>query len=135
MPRNNESEIRAIFAEYGAGFDDADAEAVTTLFAYPATIWQFSEGHVFDDDEDLGENVEALIDVFDDAGIVTTVPEVGAIHVAGITAFASVEWRQEDEDGEVLNQFTCRYTLLDTDTGWKIATVINEIEEEEAPAH
>ena len=71
-----ESDIRSLFSAYAAGFDDADAEAVTALFAWPATIWQFGEGHVFEDAEELSENVDALIDVFDEAGIVSTEPEV-----------------------------------------------------------
>ena len=48
-----ESDIRALFSAYAAGFDDADAEAVTALFAWPATIWQFGAGHVFEDAEEL----------------------------------------------------------------------------------
>jgi hypothetical protein len=38
------AEIRRLFAAYAAGFDDADPEAITELFAWPATIWQFGEG-------------------------------------------------------------------------------------------
>jgi ketosteroid isomerase-like protein len=121
-----EAEIRGLFAAYGAAFDDADAEAVTALFAWPATIWQFGEGHVFADEGELAENVEALIDVFDEASIVVTIPEARDIRVAGETAFATVAWRQEDEAGETLHEFTCHYMLLRRDGGWRIATVVNE---------
>ena len=65
-------------------------EAVTALFAWPATIWQFGEGHVFEDAEELAENVEALIDVFDEAGIISTMPDVKEVRVAGAAAFANV---------------------------------------------
>jgi hypothetical protein len=125
-----EGDIRALFAAYGAGFDDADAEAVTVLFAWPATIWQFGEGHVFEDEEELAENVEALIDVFDEASIAVTIPDVRDICIAGETAFASVAWRQEDESGEALHEFTCHYMLLRRDGAWRIATVVNEAEAE-----
>jgi hypothetical protein len=70
--QGGENAIRRMFVDYGAGFDDADATAITDLFAWPATIWQFGEGHVFEDAEELEENVEALMDVFDEAGIVLT---------------------------------------------------------------
>ena len=120
--------IRSIFADYGAGFDDADATAITDLFAWPATIWQFGEGHVFADSEDLEENVEALIDVFDDAGIVLTLPEIREIRIVGTAAFAHVAWRQEDEGGEALHEFACSYMLVERDGEWRIATVVNEAE-------
>jgi ketosteroid isomerase-like protein len=123
---DTEAEIRDLFAAYAAGFDDADAAAVTNLFAWPATIWQLGEGHVFEDSDELAENVDLLIDVFDEAGIVLTTPDVRDIRVAGATAFASVAWRQEDEAGEALHEFTCQYLLLHRDGAWRIATVVNE---------
>ena len=121
--------IRELFAAYAAGFDDADAEAITALFAWPATIWQFGEGHLFEDEEELSENVEALMDVFDEAGIVLTQAEVRDVRQAGPAAFATVLWRQEDEAGEVLHAFTCHYMLLRQDGAWRIATVVNEAPE------
>ncbi len=123
-----ENAIRRVFAEYGAGFDDADAAAISDLFAWPATIWQFGEGHVFEDAEELEENVEALMDVFDEAGIVLTTPEIREVRVAGSAAFASVAWRQENEAGEALHEFTCSYMLLERDGEWRITTVVNEAE-------
>ncbi len=121
-----ESDIRSLFSAYAAGFDDADAEAVTALFAWPATIWQFGEGHVFKDADELAENVDALVDVFDEAGIVSTEPEVKEVRVEGSSAFASVIWRQRDDKGELLHEFSCQYLLLHHDGAWKIATVVNE---------
>ena len=106
-----------MFASYGAGFDAADASAVIKLFAYPATIWQFGEGHVFADKTGLAENVEALVDVFDEAGIKRLIPDVRNIQAAGDAAFADVLWRQEDEAGEVLHRFTCQYLLIRHDGG------------------
>ena len=121
-----EREIRALFAAYGAGFDDASPERVTALFAWPATIWQFGKGHVFADAEELSENVEALIDVFDEAGIKVTTPEVREVRVAGAAAFAHVLWRQTEDSGEVLHEFTCQYLLIHEHGDWRIATVVNE---------
>ena len=120
------ADIRALFTAYAAGFDDADPDAVTLLFAWPATIWQFGEGHVFEDAEELSENVDALIDVFDEAGIVATIPEVKDVRVAGDAAFANVGWRQQDDKGELLHEFSCQYLLLRHDGVWRIATVVNE---------
>lgn len=130
--RQAEMQIRELFAAYGAGFDDADVSAVADLFAWPATIWQFGEGHVFDEPDDLAENVEALMDIFDEAGIVLTTPAVRDVRVAGAASFASVDWRQEDEAGEALHEFTCHYALVKCDGGWRIATVVNESDPAEA---
>ena len=124
------ADIQKLFAAYGAGFDDADVDAVTDLFAWPATIWQFGSGHVFEDPEDLAENIEALMDVFEDAGIVLTTPSLREVRVAGSAAFASVAWRQEDEAGDALHEYACQYMLLDHDGHWRIATVVNELEAE-----
>jgi ketosteroid isomerase-like protein len=124
--QNAEADIHALFAAYGAGFDDANVEAVTALFAWPATIWQFGKGHIFADAEELAENVEALIDVFDEAGIKGTIPEVREVRVAGAAAFAHVLWRQQDDAGELPHEFTCQYLLVSQDRAWRIATVVNE---------
>ncbi len=124
--RDQHDEVRNLFAAYGAGFDDADPDAVAELFTWPATIWQFGEGHVFEDAEELTENIEALMAVFDDAGIVVTTPDVRDIRIAGTSGFARVAWRQEDSAGEPLHEFTCNYLLIDGDGAWRIASVVNE---------
>lgn len=124
--REAENEIRALFAAYGAGFDDADVDVVTSLFAWPATIWQFGKGHVFADANELAENVEALIDVFDETGIKSTIPEVREVSVAGAAAFAHVLWRQMEDSGDVLHHFTCQYLLVNENREWRIATIVNE---------
>jgi len=121
-----ESDIRALFSSYGAGFDDADPDEVTSLFAWPVTIWQFGKGHVFEGEDELSENVDALMDVFDEAGIVSTIPEVKDVRIASSTAFADVVWRQEDDQGELLHQFSCQYLLLEQEGSWRIATIVNE---------
>jgi hypothetical protein len=120
------ADIHALFAAYGAGFDDANPDAVTALFAWPATIWQFGEGHVFEDSDELSENVDALMDVFDEAGIVSMTPDVKEVRVAGAAAFAHVVWRQVDDAGELLHEFGCQYLLLNHDDAWCIATIVNE---------
>lgn len=120
------ADIHALFAAYGAGFDDADTDAVTALFVWPATIWQFGEGHVFEDSDELSENVDALMDVFDEAGIVSMTPEIKDVRVTGTSAFAHVVWRQQDDSGELLHEFSCQYLLLNHDGAWRIATIVNE---------
>ncbi len=121
-----ENDIRALFAAYGSAFDDADTEGVTALFVWPATIWQFGKGHIFADAAELAENVEALIDVFDEAGIKSTAPEVKEVRVAGGAAFAHVVWRQRDEAGALLHEFACVYLLVREGRDWRIATIVNE---------
>jgi ketosteroid isomerase-like protein len=126
MSEVGEAEIRMLIANYGAAFDDADAVAVAAMFAWPATIWQFGDGHVFQEAGELAENVEALIDVFDEAGIAISNPEVMAVRIDGAAAFATALWTQLDGAGFQLNQFTCHYLLIGGDGAWRIATVVNE---------
>jgi ketosteroid isomerase-like protein len=133
MSGAEEAAIRALIATYGAAFDDADSEAVTALFAWPATIRQFGESHVFASAEDLAKNVEALIDVFDEAGIVINSPEVTEVRLSGATASATALWRQLDGAGHLLNEFTCRYLLVrGEDAAWRITAVVNEAEPDSA---
>ncbi|MYZ47434.1 nuclear transport factor 2 family protein [Propylenella binzhouense] len=119
-------EIEELFAQYASGFDDADAAAIAACFAFPAVIWQLGEGHVFEDAEEIEENAEALIDVFDEAGIVLTTPETTTLLLAGGTAFATVDWRQEGQDGELLHAFRCHYTLIRHGEAWRIAVIVND---------
>lgn len=126
MSGAGETGIRELIADYAAAFDDADADAVTALFAWPATIWQFGDAQVFDNAEELAENIEALIDVFDEAGIAVSHPEVTEVRIAGTAAFVTALWRQLDGAGVLLNQFTCHYLLVGGDGAWRIATVVNE---------
>lgn len=118
--------IGALFEAYAAAFDDADAEAVAALFAFPAVIWQFGEGHVFADADELLENVEALIEVFHEAGVVATTPHLTAVSAEGTAGFAAIDWRQEDEAGQIIHEFACGYLLVAGDDGWRIAAIVNE---------
>lgn len=118
--------IADLFTIYGECFDDADAERMLGLFAYPVTIWQFGKGHVFLDEDELRENAEALIDAFDEAGVVVSSPDVVKIELSGNAAFAHVNWEQGDNEEEVIHAFTCRYFLLQTGDEWRIASIINE---------
>ena len=109
------ADIHALFAAYGAGFDDADSGRRHRSFRLAGDDLQFGEGHVFEDSHELSENVDALMDVFDEAGIVSTTPEVKEVRMAGSAAFAHVVWRQVDGAGELLHEFSCQYFLLDHD--------------------
>ena len=122
-----EDDVLAVFAAYAAAFDDADAATVTDLFAYPATLWQFGRGHVFEDADDLLGNVEKLIDALDAEGVVVTTPEILALETAGAAAFARVSWTHADDTGEALMGFTASYLLVRTPGApFRIAAVWNE---------
>lgn len=126
MIPETEDEIATLFEEYAAGFDDFDAESVADCFAYPCTIWQFGKGNVFADREELLENIEALLGVYEREDIVHSSFEVTALRASGGAAMASLAWAQERDDGEVALAFTCHYALIDGPDGWAIATVFNE---------
>lgn len=118
--------IRELFAAYAGGFDDFDADAIADLFAYPVVIWQFDRGNMFEDDEELLENIEALLKILDKEGVVRSEYEVQALSVSGPTALASVSWSQQRSDGEVALAFTCHYHLVNIEGDWLIASIFNE---------
>jgi hypothetical protein len=107
-----EPDLAALFEAYAGGFDDFDEEAVAACFAYPTTIWQNGRGNVFNDAEELIENIEALFDVFEAEEIVRSTFTVTDWRAAGDSAWAVLFWRQEREDGEVALAFECRYAMI-----------------------
>ena len=128
-----EAEILTLFETYAAGFDDFDAEAIADCFAYPCTIWQFGRGNVFVDRDDLKENIEALLDVFDKEEIVQSSFTLHGFEEANGTGFARLSWRQDREGGEPALAFSCVYALLLGPDGWHIATVFNDDPEDIGP--
>jgi ketosteroid isomerase-like protein len=126
MPTDTEeAAIREVFDSYAAGFDDFDADAIAELFAYPAVIWQFDRGNMFETDEDLIENIEALLAVLDREGVVHSEFEIASLSLSGPTALAAVSWSQERNDGDVALAFTCHYHLVNIEGEWLIASIFN----------
>lgn len=123
---DDSNDIASVFQDYADAMNDVDAEAIADLFAYPVTIWQLGKGYVFDDTEDLIENIETLLDVFEEAGVIYSEPEIGPVHVTKVAAFATISWRQQDEIGDVIHVFHCDYTLVKQHSDWLITTVVNE---------
>jgi len=123
---DDSNDIIGVFQDYADAMNDMDAEMLSDLFAYPATIWQLGSGYVFDDEEALQQNAETLLDVFDAAGVVYSEAEIGPIHVTNAAAFATVAWRQQDELGEIIHAFRCDYTLVKQHGDWLIAMIVNE---------
>ncbi|WP_427025055.1 nuclear transport factor 2 family protein [Aureimonas ureilytica] len=123
-----EAAIESLFTAYAAGFDDFDAEAIIACFQFPVTIWQSGRGNVFDDEDELAENVEALLAVFEREEIVQSRFEIVEAAGDGGAAFAVLDWRQEREDGEAALEFRCRYALVrdETGRGWRIALAVND---------
>ncbi len=115
-----------LFDDYAAAYDDYDAESLADCFAYPCTIWQLGKGNVFSDQEDLLENIEALLQVLEREEIVSTRYEVLGESVSGDTAYATVKWDQARSDGEVALSFVCHYLLIRDEEDWVIATIVNE---------
>ncbi len=118
--------IKELFQDYADGFDDFDSDAIADCFAYPTTIWQLGKGNVFADRDELMENIDALLSVFESEEIAHSVFEVLSHAVSGPTALVALSWHQERENGEVALAFICHYTLLHTPDGLRIAMVANE---------
>ncbi|WP_349359839.1 nuclear transport factor 2 family protein [Stappia sp.] len=121
-----DAEVRELFDDYCAGFDDFDADGVADCFAYPAVIWQFGKGNVFADDEELLENIEKLFDALDKEGVVRSEYEVLSAHVGGDTGLVTLAWAQVDAADEPVLEFTCHYHLLFDGDTWRIAMIVNE---------
>lgn len=126
MPTDaNEALIRELFDAYAAGFDDFDADAIAGLFAYPTVIWQFDRGNMFETDEDLVENIEALLKILDSEGVVHSEFDIGSLSISGPTALVEITWTQERDDGDVALAFTCHYNLVNIEEEWLIASIFN----------
>jgi len=121
-----EEAIAQLFDDYQAGFNDYDIDRICDCFALPAIIWQHQKGHVFADDEELIENIEALLKALEKEGVTHSDFQVVSSHVSGSAALVTLDWIQESADGEAVFEFTCHYQLIQDGADWVIACVINE---------
>lgn len=128
-----DNEIEAFLETYAAAFDDYDGEAIADCFAYPAVLWQFGKGHVFADADEMLENTAALLKVLEDVGVTVSSFEIKTLAISGDTALATVDWYQENDEGEALIEFSCHYHLVHDGEAWRIAMIVN-IDEDEADA-
>ena len=121
-----EEAIAQLFEDYLTGFNDFDPDRICDCFAMPATIWQHGKGHVFNDEEELLENIEALLGALDKEGVTVSEFHVASCHISGSAALVTLDWSQETADGEAALEFTCHYQLLFDGDDWTIAMVVNE---------
>ncbi len=118
--------IAQLFDDYQTGFNDFDAERIADCFALPAIIWQHEKGHVFNDEEELLENIEALLADLEKEGVTYSDFHVSSSHVSGTAALVTLDWQQANDDGDAILEFTCHYQLIQDGDDWAIATVVNE---------
>ncbi len=121
-----EEAIADLFDDYQAGFNDYDVERICDCFALPAIIWQHEKGHVFHDEEELAENVEALLKALEKEGVSHSDFQVASSHVSGSVALVTLDWTQEMADGEPVFEFTCHYQLIQEGSDWMIACIVND---------
>lgn len=121
-----EAAIARLFDDYQAGFNNYEGDRICDCFALPVTIWQNDDGHVFVDEEDLIDNIEALLLSMDKEGITHSDFHVSSSHISGNSAMITLDWSQENDDGEVVRDFTCHYHLIHDGDDWSIALIINE---------
>lgn len=121
-----EEAIAQLFDDYQAGFNDYDIDRICDCFALPAIIWQHQKGHVFADDEELIENIEALLKALEKEGVTHSDFQVVSSHVSGSAALVTLDWIQESADGEAVFEFTCHYQLIQDGADWVIACVVND---------
>ncbi|KZM51688.1 hypothetical protein OA90_02795 [Labrenzia sp. OB1] len=115
-----------LFDDYQAGFNDYDIDRICDCFALPAIIWQHEKGHVFNDEEELIENIEALLKALEKEKVTQSDFHVASSHVSGSSALVTLDWVQEDSDGEAVFEFTCHYQLMQDGSDWVIACIIND---------
>ncbi|PVB62917.1 DUF4440 domain-containing protein [Labrenzia sp. 011] len=121
-----EEAIAQLFDDYLAGFNDYDVDRISDCFALPAIIWQFEKGHVFNDEEELVENIEALLKALEKEKVTQSDFHVVSSHVSGAAALVTLDWVQETADGEAVFEFTCHYQLVQNGTDWVIAGIVND---------
>ncbi|MDD7911120.1 MULTISPECIES: DUF4440 domain-containing protein [Pseudovibrio] len=121
-----ELQLSELFDRYADGYDDYDAAAIVDCFAFPCVVWQMDQGHVFADIEELTENIDALLEVHRENGVTQSTYEVISTHISGTTAHVTLDWQQEDDDGEAVFDFTCHYTVIQIDDAWRIMNIVNE---------
>ncbi|OKL42636.1 DUF4440 domain-containing protein [Pseudovibrio exalbescens] len=121
-----ELQLSELFDRYADGYDDYDVAAIADCFAFPCVVWQMDQGHVFADQEELVENLEALLDVHRENNVTQSTYEVISTHVSGCTAHITLDWQQEDDAGDVVFDFTCHYTIVQIDENWRITMIVNE---------
>lgn len=133
MRREDAGLVKEVIATYGAGLDDFDSDRILDLFQFPLVIWQFGKGHVFEDEDDLAENVDALFKVFEREKVAQSVPTVRECVVTGDRALAEVDWEHLDATGEPVFGFSIGYFLVKDSGEWFIATVVNDEPDETPP--
>jgi ketosteroid isomerase-like protein len=121
-----ETAIAQLFDDYQAGFNDYDADRICDCFALPAVIWQHEKGHVFNDEDELVENIEALLKALGKEEVTHSDFHVASSHVSGSAALVTLDWSQETSDGEAVFEFTCHYQLIQDGDVWVIAGIYNE---------
>ncbi|WP_299811529.1 DUF4440 domain-containing protein [uncultured Roseibium sp.] len=121
-----EEAIAQLFDDYQAGFNDYDIDQICDCFALPAIIWQHEKGHVFNDEEELIENIEALLKALEKEKVTQSDFHVASSHVSGSAALVTLDWVQETSDGEAVFEFTCHYQLIQDGSDWVIACIIND---------
>ncbi len=118
--------IAELFDDYQSGFNDYDVDRICDCFAMPAIIWQHEKGHVFADEDELIENIEALLKALEKEGVSHSEFHVASSHVSGSAALVTLDWTQENSDGEPVFEFTCHYQLIQDGSDWVIACIIND---------
>lgn len=118
--------LSELFDSYADGYEDYDTTRICDCFAFPCIVWQLGAGHVFNDKAELIENIEALLEAHREHYVTSSIYEVVSSHISGSTASVSLDWQQEDDEGEVVFDFTCHYLLINIDGAWKIASIVNE---------
>ncbi len=118
--------LSELFDNYADGYEDYDTARISDCFAFPCVVWQLDAGHVFKDKVELIENIDALLEVHREHYVTSSIYEVVSSHISGSTASVSLDWQQEDDEGEVVFDFTCHYLLINIEGAWKIASIVNE---------
>ncbi|KZL18927.1 hypothetical protein PsAD2_02443 [Pseudovibrio axinellae] len=118
--------LSELFDSYADAYEEYDSALIADCFAFPCVVWQLEEGHVFKDKAELCENIDALLEVHREHYVTSSIYEVVSSHISGSTASVSLDWQQEDDEGEVVFDFTCHYLLINIEGAWKIASIVNE---------
>lgn len=121
-----EQVIVQFFDDYQVGFNDYDIEWICDCFVLFIIIWQYDKGYVFNDDEELIENIEVFLRVLEKEGVSYFEFQVVFSYVSGFLVLVILDWIQEDVDGELVFEFICYYQLFQDGMDWMIVGIVNE---------
>ena len=122
------AELTAFLESYRRAFEDLDPEAVSRHLAFPWHLCGDSgatvELQVVGDAAAARPILERLLGMYRQIGVASARYEVvGGWETSANLAQILVHWRLANAEGESLYDFRAGYTLVKTESGWRVGAI------------